>query len=373
MIRNLVALLLSVFAVVSCGSDKTREDYGLTVIEIRLPEDRKNDFLADFRGDVPYEAEIRINGQENQGTISPAGSTSISLYKKSLDCEIESGSRDAAGTGFRLSAQKTDTSLLRSIVGFEFYRRIGLPVPDVEPVVVYLNGELWGLYIKIEKIDENFFERRNTKVDFMYKADNGAAFDQVSLQRPNNVFDVKIGEKNFEYVKEITYLLEDSTNPRNQAILNKMIDLDSVRQLTRGITLISHWDSVFNNFHLYRIKGGKKFYALAWDLDAIFDLEGHPFSPGYVESSYNRLFRYAIQTDLNSHLTSLRSDLNSHFNGATLDSIANPAIARMREAYAADPVLGGAGFSIDAEYAQLKADALNWWNSVDQELTTRGF
>ncbi|MFN8790593.1 MAG: CotH kinase family protein [Bdellovibrionales bacterium] len=210
-------------------------------------------------------------------------------------------------------------------------------------------------------------------VDFLYKADNGAAFDQVTAQRPNSVFDVKIGDKDFEFLKQLASLLEEPSNPRNRETIQKMVDLESVRRLARGIALVSHWDSVFNNFHLYRLKGGKKFYALAWDLDAIFDLTEHPFSPAYVDIAYNRLFGFAIQSDLNGHLTQIRNDLTTHFSGATMDAVALPQIERMRAAYQADPVLGGSGLQIETEYAKFRADALSWWNSLDQHLTSRGF
>jgi len=371
--KRLLLCLFSSSLVISCGKDRTFESYGLPIVEIQMHEDRKEAFINDFRGGVEYEAEIRINGQENSGSISPAGATSISLYKKSIDCDIAKGSREWVGKSFRLSAQKTDNSLLRSIVGFELYRRLGMPVPKVEPVVVYLNDEFWGLYIKIERINRDFFDDRDLDVDFLYKADNGAAFDKVTFQRPNSVFDVKIGDKNFEFVKQLAYLLEYPSNPRNRETIQKMVDIDSVRRLTRGIALVSHWDSVFNNFHLYRLKGGKKFYALAWDLDAIFDLAGHPFGPAYVEIGFNRLFQYAIQSDLNGHLSQIRSDLTAHFSGATMDAVALPQIERMRAAYSADPVLGGTGLQIETEYAKFRADALSWWNSLDQFLTSRGF
>ena len=113
---------------------------------------------------------------------------------------------------------------------------------------------------------------------------------------------------------------------------------------------------------------------MPWDLDATFDLKTHPFNPFTVsEASANRLFNFAVQLDLNTQLTNLRNFLTSDFNATTLDSIALPWIETMREAYASDPILRHQGQTIDSEYAKLKADALSWWNSLDQELTSRGY
>jgi spore coat protein CotH len=52
-----------------------------------------------------------------------------------------------------------DRSYLHESIGYQFYKAMGVPTPRTAHVRVFVNDELWGLYLHVESIDRRFLAR----------------------------------------------------------------------------------------------------------------------------------------------------------------------------------------------------------------------
>ena len=150
--------------------------------------------------------------------------------------------------------------------------RLGLPSSDSRPVVVYLNGEYWGLYFLQEKMDENFLEDHfgtnsdscNLIGDWLGNADcgNNANFMQMMSWFQN------------------TDLFDDEAY--QQVCL--MIDIDNYIDYMVFETFIANWDWPFNNMRCWQ-EGNDKWRWMFFDGDAA--LLAHDFDVMANAAVYN--------------------------------------------------------------------------------------
>jgi hypothetical protein len=50
---------------------------------------------------------------------------------------------------FTLNNQVEDASFTHERIGYDFFQKLGIPVPRATPMRVHVNGQLWGLYLHV--------------------------------------------------------------------------------------------------------------------------------------------------------------------------------------------------------------------------------
>jgi len=200
---------------------------------------------------------------------------------------------------------------------------LGLETQAFTPVIMYLNGEYWGIYSLRQKMDEDFL---SAKYHCKKK--------QVTFIETD---EFKNGKK--KHYKDLTDLLSELKNKNGDEayhILSKEIDVQNFIHYIFAETYFANTDWPFNNCKYYKIDEGKWRWAI-YDLDYGYGYTGNPgayqadiFST-LMNSKVNtaKIFRILMKSDnfkeqfRNRSLALLEQNLSGEKQVKAIDEYAN--------------------------------------------------
>ncbi|MCO5234576.1 MAG: CotH kinase family protein [Chitinophagales bacterium] len=141
-------------------------------------------------------------------------------------------------------------TIIKDIVGQQIASSLNIDYQEFQPVIVYLNGEYWGIYTIRDKIDERFIEYthgiENEDVEFFEW--NNTSYNQLLRFIEKNSLESNV---NYDYVKS-------------------QIDIDNYIDYTIAEQFINNYDWPANNMAFWREKNNGKWRWVLYDLDAGF-------------------------------------------------------------------------------------------------------
>lgn len=303
-------------------------------------------------------AKLRIDGEEYRVKVSAAGSSTIREAKKSLTIKFEdrefNGQRE-----YRLATTIRDRSMIRSLIARDVFLTAGVPSPELEPVFVYLNDHVMGLYIGTEMINEQFFARRQIPVKQWYELKemvrNGG-----SDPHTNEAYSfVAKPEPNLELMIRVHRLLDTPGDAEFESRIFGMVDRESFVAYLAAGQILNHWDGFNKNVVYMRPLPAGKLRVAAWDFDFTwypgFRLDPQPWRTNELWRRIGKL--PSVSADYEARVTSFKA-------GPLALPVLQGKIAEWREkirsAYNADPFLGGLGQDLDHQ-SQLLYDTIAAW------------
>lgn len=354
--RRLVALLLFSIAAIGCIGEPSVDvgALGLREIQIRMSDGHETQLVHGGKKKAQVPARATVDGESVPGWISISGNGTLDHIKKTYRFD------EASGTGsVKYSAQAQDRSFLRSLLGARVLEELGIETPEVEPVVLSMNGRFVGLFLRIERINRAFFERRDIEPVRLYKSKTWrASFKRSHIGNADHCFEAKIGEL---VPAEIDALIElANAEPTDESLerLRKILDVDEAVRYLAAQLFLANWDGFSNNIHLLREEGSAPFRLIAWDWERSYsELKGIGFL-----LSINRLFgQIARHPSLAASLKAqLRALQEESFPRERIEAILDEEARRISRAYQADPFLGGQGHDPFEEKEKLLAEHGAW-------------
>jgi spore coat protein H len=174
-----------------------------------------------------------------------------------------------------------DPSLLNETIGYELYRRAGLPAPRTAHVVVTLNGFTYGVYVLAESVDGDFLARSfgagNHKGN-LYEGTLGVDF--VSAPEQLELKDEDEGRTRDDLVA-LAQAIQNAPAEQFVAQVGERLDLDGFIKGYAIDALVNHWDGYSfspNNYYLYDHPGTQRFVYIPHGMDQLFqDLSMDPY------------------------------------------------------------------------------------------------
>lgn len=171
-----------------------------------------------------------------------------------------------------------DPSFMREIIG---YRISGayMAAPIAVYANIYVEGELIGLYVQVEQVDEIFLKSHFAKSGSkLYKAsDDGATLLYLGEDQSNyeSEYELKTNENGNDWSRFITLIdvLNNTADEAFVATISLMLNLDSVINHLAFNMVLSNFDSYTGsgrNFYFYDDKDSDQFYLIPWDLNETF-------------------------------------------------------------------------------------------------------
>ena len=172
------------------------DEYHLTISQEYLDE-----LMEDPHSGRWFPASISCSSGESDCIVKVRGNTSPEFPKKSLAINLDDQSI-LGRTRLNLNAQYRDLSQMRNGLGMLTTRLLGYPAPLTRHSVLYVNGEYWGVYLDIERIDTDFLQRNDYSDGPLFKATDHAArfawlptgIGQTSGYRPMSDSDIHLPE-----------------------------------------------------------------------------------------------------------------------------------------------------------------------------------
>jgi spore coat protein H len=324
--------------------DDSFEAVSLIIGRDNLAELLKATFIDRWFPIVIDEDSVEFNGR-----IRIHGDIARHYPKKTFKVEVYKGYPEKVADAFQLSAQHNDTSFCRYRLAHIFFTKAGFICSDVEPVHLYFDNGYHGIYLRVEMVDELFFQRRNLPVSSLYKAKTNSWFSTKYDIVPQAHFDKKLPEDDMTYsdLEQLFIILDQGVTASDTAKLSAILDIRNALDYYAVAILIKHYDGIVKNFYLYFNPLIQKFQFIPWDLDLTFY-----GGPKLKYNWANNLFEQLMAIDAyNSYIKSRMKEL---FNYEELTNVLDRLVEEIRSAVANDPWLKVEDRDFDGDIAGLQ-------------------
>ncbi len=212
------------------------------------------------------------------------GRTSVNYQKKSYNLLF--GTKVSflgmkANSRWELHALFTDTTKLRVKLAIDYWNQIQqlehTKLPESEYIILYLNNEFQGLYLLVEKVDNQLINNEEVNdfySSFIIQAMGASTFDDPPGQWDQEwpaIADYNVVDK---LIPELSNFISNSTDEEFFSSTDgvyRRFDKTNLINLYLFNSLIQHRDFWGNNYFLVKSIQQDTFYFLPWDFDSSFD------------------------------------------------------------------------------------------------------
>jgi len=223
-------------------------------------------FEADGNLSISQNAGIRIHG----GLTRHAAQKSLRLYarseygKSTFEYPLLPQKRVSSYKRFLLRStmggSSIDNATIRDVLAHELVREMDFEIQDFRPVIVYVNGEYWGIHTLRDRIDEHFIEY-------------SFGIDQDSIDMINaNIAHVDAGS-NLHYLELAQFVDQnDLSIGENYEFIKTQIDINCLMDYVIAEMFMANKDWPGNNQKLWRPQNQEgKWRWIFLDLDIAFN------------------------------------------------------------------------------------------------------
>ena len=272
-----------------------------------------------------FPATITIDGLTvpNVGVRKKGNLGSVSSARPGLRVkphEYVSGQRIAGLKALTLNNNHQDDSLVSQCLGYELFRRAGLPASRCAFAHVTVNGEDLGIYSNVETIREEMLARHFTDpTGRLYESGGDFVFGSTGGFQP------KVDESSPD-CSDLAAVMQAVDAPDDQlaARLGAVLDLPRFFRYWAMEVVTDHWDGYANNrnnFFLYHDPVSDRMTFLPWGIDALFTGRARTTRPLSVYAFGALAWRlYAAPATRAMYLAGLRDVLDTVWDAAAIAS-----------------------------------------------------
>ncbi|HDR8078427.1 TPA: spore coat protein CotH, partial [Bacillus cereus] len=159
----------------------------------------------DIWSDSPVPAKLTYGKKKYDIDIVYRGAHIREFEKKSYHVMFYKPKKFQGAKEIHLNSEFMDPSLIRNKLSLDFFHDIGVLSPKSQHVFIKINGQIQGVYLQLESVDENFLKNRGLPSGSIYYAiDDDANFSLMS-ERDKDVktelfagYEFKYSNKNSE-------------------------------------------------------------------------------------------------------------------------------------------------------------------------------
>lgn len=215
-----------------------------------------------------------------------------------------------------------DPTYTHEALTYELYRAMGVPAPRTGYVWVYVDDELFGLYLNLETVDDTFLQRWfGDGSGPMWEGSYGTDLEPDSVE----AFEYEEGPipEDKAPLRAITDVLQTAPNGPHLQDLTALVDMDEVLAGQAVEAMVYHWDgyTTENNYHVTISPVDGRLWMMPWGADqtwvdpwyGLYDGNGDLFTwcldvpacRGAYNAQLRRVAQTAINLDLEARLDAL--------------------------------------------------------------------
>ena len=328
----------------------------LVRFDIEIPDESLDNLDSDPREYTPatlrYRGETLSNvGVRLKGEYSFRKMSGKPAFKLKFDKFVK-GQRFRGLKRMTLNNNVQDPSMLSQPLSYELFRAADLPAPRASNVLVYVNGEYYGVYSNVETEDKVFLSR-------WFSSNDGNLYEENLVDfLPGNasVFDLETNKKRNDRsdLEALIRAIDESSPDDSYEKVGQELDMPQYLRYVAVEALVGGWDGYSygvgsrNNFRVYRDPSIDKFVLLPWGLDRglrprLDPLQYHDWI-GEVEVSHQSLWeahgvlleRCIASPRCKQAFVDTVEEMMSLFESLNLANKARTDFARLRDAAYAD-------------------------------------
>ena len=369
-----VLIIPLIILLLSCSDEILNPSEKLDIIpvmEFRMTQETLTELRTNRTNDAEFNIDVLYKGRKIKGEIEASGAGSRYNPRWSYKIELENGERIEGLPEFNLSAQVHDPTMLNTVIALHYYKQLGLPTFDSYYVFLKVNNKDEALLTMIERIEEDYFNKRNLPVNQLFKVGFGAKFSFEGGFYSQFHFEKKIPEdNNFYYLDNLINAVDTSSVENLEENLGKFVDIQNYIKYHVATSLLNNDDSFNNNFFLIKESKKSPFKVIPWDFDKCFSRINDVKFAG-ENAIIKKLFKN--QAVFEMYKNELVYQLENIYTEENLFGIIDSTAPLIKEAYNIDPFLGKERYNFNSEIEKLKkyiaerrAYLLNNINSLTQ-------
>lgn len=249
-------------------------------VKITIDEDQFQDIIDNASAEEYHTASVDYNGEhfDNVG-IRAKGNLSLRSVVQMEDSDRysfkisfdEYVNQTLGGISkINLNNNYSDASYMREFLTYELAEQMGLPTPKFSYVNVYVNDKLWGFYLAIEQVGNEYLNRNfGNSYGALYKGIMGTGSDLLWIDDKLDSYPglaQKSKSSNNDILIDMLKELNSGTD------LEKYINVDNALGYIALNVATMNMDSYLGgnkqNYYLYEDKG--VFSILPWDYNMAF-------------------------------------------------------------------------------------------------------
>jgi spore coat protein H len=249
-------------------------------VKIKIDKDEFQDIIDNASAEEYHTASVDYNG-EHYANVGIRAKGNLSLrsvvqmddsdrysFKLSFD---EYVNQTLSGISkINLNNNYSDATYMREFLTYELAEQMGLPTPKFSFVNVYVNDELWGFYLAVEQIGDEYLERNfDNAYGALYKGVMGTGSDLLWIDDKLDSYP-GLTQKSKSSNNDILIDMLDELN--NGTDLEKYINVDDalgyIALNTATVNMDSYIGGNKQNYYLYEDDG--VFSILPWDYNMAF-------------------------------------------------------------------------------------------------------
>ncbi len=352
-----ILTVISLFIAVSACDDLVMYNRSeilsdMPIIEVFVDEDEYYNMLQNKTTRTEAPVKIIYNGKTSTGFIRSSGGGSRLhprwSYRVELKCEFEVEGLNT----FSLSSQSLDPTMIHTTIVSRLYSLRGIPVFRNKHVFLKINNQDMGLYLIIERINEEFFRIRNIPTYEIYKAGLDSDFSFDAPEHPRFTYEKKVpGDNNYTHLFNYINAIDTCGIVNIEQSLGKYMDIDSYIQYHAISSITNNNDAFKNNYYLQRSTVTAPYKFFPWDFDRSFD-PVHDIGLAGENTLFDKLSQN--QTIREKYVTELQFNLDNYFREDIIFPIIDSTAMHIKQAYNLDPFLGSGGHNLEYQVNELK-------------------
>lgn len=274
---NYILSILFVLQIISCGNSNSKNNtvpdvFPITELKeyyIECNLDEFNSIFKNYKENTYIAVSVSYKGEKHTAKIRVRGDTSREDPKKSLKVKFDSTSFSDTEMVFNLNAEYSDKTIVRQYLSSKFMQQNGQICFNSEPVKVFLNGNYFGIYLKVENIDKNFLKRNGLSAkNNLYKATKDGAcmsiFDDIEVK-----WEKKTNKKgDFSDLKQLIEQINSVPDDEFYEFIKANFEYESLVNLLSLNMMLSNGSTYYHNYYLYHdLHKTGKWQIFPWDMD----------------------------------------------------------------------------------------------------------
>lgn len=281
--------------VIHPGAGFVFDDAEVPRIDLKISQSNLQSLYADPESNMEYYALFSFTrGDSTEGPLDVAvrfrGDTIRHKQKKSFRISFNSYDSNENYHGIEkmdLNADVNDPSLLRSKLGWELFRYLGVPGARSNHVLLYINGDFYGVYLNREHMDERFVKSRFDNNDgnlyrSLWPADlsyQGPSQENYKYEYDGRrVYALRTNEDWDDYRDLADFItgLDQYSGEELKAELEPLFNVQQYLKTLAVDVMSGNWDGYAgdkNNYFLYRDQVSGRFEYLPYKLENSFGID----------------------------------------------------------------------------------------------------
>ncbi len=256
------------------------------------------------------EADFTLEGEYFQAcSLRYRGSNIRTFQKKSYRFKLLDGMTHNGWQRFNVNAMYGDSSMIREEIAYEAHDSLGCLNPETRFLHVERHAEsldeFLGVYLEVERIDNDFLERRGlSSAGNLYKC-KGELNILPGYQSYVNLYSKVNNETTTDWYDLIEFIewINLSSDEEFHDGLNDRFRLDDYLDVYVGLIATQDTDFPGNNYYLFNNPVDDRWVHIAWDHNETFDDPYSPINLGTQEhpgtmAEWNRLLERVLADTL---------------------------------------------------------------------------